>query len=280
MRAASGMTRSIDPRRPRHLSGSQLAEVKRRPKVKLLLRMRNSLAKRIRAKYGTISRTKGTKVYEGYQQIYRQHQSKKKAVRKALMAQVKASYGKRQPLADIESQLSGSRVKPEEKTALEAESQAHLSEERRRAFAALFTFATSEPAGECQRRADAINAVTALSRRQELLVRKACRTRQTYSAGDVQKLDGEADPATEPKIVRQTFPIECLPTQCIFCLGQAELSHDLRVKTFRNHNGLKRRKSVGRNSLLTRRVGCKPRRAKRHQSYFLLSVHRHSVSFA
>ena len=240
MRAASGMTRSIDPRRPRHLSDSQLAEVKRHPEVKLLLRIRNGLAKRIRANYGTISRTKGTKIYERYQQVYRQHQSKEKAVRKALIAQLKASYGKRQPLADIESQLNGNWVGQEEKTAFEAESQAHLSKERRRAVVALFTFATSEPAEECQRRADAINAVTALSRRQELPLRKACRTRQTYTTGDVKEPASDRDQATEPKVCLETFPTECLPTQCIFCLGQAELPLEHRKKTFRDRDGLKR----------------------------------------
>lgn len=151
-----------------------------------------------------------------------------------------ASYGKRRPLADIDSQLNGSPVRPEEKTAFEAESQAHLSEERRRAFTALFTFTTSEPAEECQRRADAVNAVTVLSRRQELPMRKASRIRQTYSTGDIKKLDGEADPATEPKVGLETFPIECLPMQCIFCLGQSELPLEHRKKTFRNHDGLKR----------------------------------------
>ena len=240
MRAASGMTRSIDPRRPRHLTDIQLAEVKQHPEVKLLLRVRKSLAKQIRAKYGTISRTKGTKIYNRYQQACRQHHSKKKAVRKALMAQVKVNYGKRQPLADIESQLNGTPVKLHQTTAFERESQAHLSEERRRAFAALFTFATSEPAEQCRRRADAINAVTALSKRQGDPTRKACRTRQTYSTGDVQKLDGEADLATEPKVGLETFPIECSPSQCIFCLGNSEIPLERRKKPFRNRDGLKR----------------------------------------
>ena len=157
MRAASGMTRPLDPRRPRHLTDIELAEVKRHPEVKLLLRVRKSLAKRIRAKYGIISRTKGTKIYDMYQQACRQHHSKKKAVRKALMAQVKVNYGKRQPLADIESQLNGTPVKLHETTAFEGESQAHFSKESCRAFAAPFTFATSEPAEERRRRADAIS---------------------------------------------------------------------------------------------------------------------------
>ena len=240
MRAASGMTRSIDPRRPRHLSASQLAEVNRHPEVRLLRRMRTRFAKRIRAKYGTISRTKGMKIYEQYQQIYRQHQSKKKAVRKTLMAQAKATYGKRQPLADIENQLNGKMVGPEENAASEGERQLHLSEERRRAFVALFTFVPSEPAEACRRRADAISAVTALSRCQEAPVRKACRTKQTDCAGDVPKPDSETKSETKLKLGLETFPIECLPTQCIFCLGRRDLSLEKCRKAFRNHDGLKR----------------------------------------
>lgn len=68
------MIRSIDRRRPTSLNESQLAEVSRHSEVRLLLRVRNSLAKRIRANDGTISRTKGTKVYEAY----RAHGSKRR----------------------------------------------------------------------------------------------------------------------------------------------------------------------------------------------------------
>ena len=79
MRAASGMSRSIDSRRPRCLSDRQLAEVKRHPEVKLYFRTRNALAKQIRARHGTISRTKGTGINELYVRAHRRHQNKKKA---------------------------------------------------------------------------------------------------------------------------------------------------------------------------------------------------------
>ena len=43
MRAASGMSRTIDPRRPRKLNLAQQAEVDRHPEVRLLRRRLKSL---------------------------------------------------------------------------------------------------------------------------------------------------------------------------------------------------------------------------------------------
>ena len=90
MRAASGMTRSIDQRRSRSLDDSQLAQVSRHPEVKLLRRSQQSLKKRIRARYGAISHTEGTEIHRLYQGACRRLQSKKKAVKKAMMAEIRA----------------------------------------------------------------------------------------------------------------------------------------------------------------------------------------------
>ena len=46
--------------------------------------------------------------------------------------------------------------------------------------------------------------------------------------------------AEESRAVLEPFPIECEPTQCIFCLGNSELLLEKRRKTFRNRDGLKR----------------------------------------
>lgn len=78
IRTASGMTRSIDLRRPRALTEGQLAEVERHSEVRLL-RGSKSLARRIRAAHGTIANTKGTAIFEEHQTVYRRHQSIKKA---------------------------------------------------------------------------------------------------------------------------------------------------------------------------------------------------------
>jgi hypothetical protein len=38
----------------------------------------------------------------------------------------------------------------------------------------------------------------------------------------------------------EPIPIECLPTQCIFCLGKADLANELRIKTFHSRGDLKK----------------------------------------
>ena len=234
MRAASGMSRTIDRRQPRTLTEDQLAQVGRHPEVKLLLRVRKNLAKRIRDRHGAISRTKGMRVYEVYQQAFRAHLSKREAVRKALMAEIKARFRKQQPLKDIASQLAGPPLKQQEPTEPGLGAQVDLSAERRHAISVLFTFATSGPAEECKRCSKAITAVTALSKHQEVLVKKVCRTRgETY--------DTEQGPqAEENKAALELFPIECPPTQCIFCLGSSEMLLKDRKKSFRDRDGLKR----------------------------------------
>ena len=113
MRAASGMARTIDRRCPRALNDDQLAEVYRHPEVKLLQRVKEGLKRRIRAKYGTISRARGTRSYMHYREAYRQVQSKKKAVNKAMLREIKAKYREEQPVADIVSQLGGPSTKNE-----------------------------------------------------------------------------------------------------------------------------------------------------------------------
>ena len=97
-----------------------------------------------------------------------------------MMVEVKAQYREQQPMADIDSRLRDPLVREEEEH-VQRELDVHhqLSDEPHRAFNALFTFAISELANECDRRMEAINAVTILSRHKEPSIRKACRKRQT-----------------------------------------------------------------------------------------------------
>ena len=114
-----------------------------------------------------------------------------------------------------------------------------FSKKPRHAIADFFTFATSDPAEECRRRSEAINAVTALSKRQELRVRKNCRSRKTRNEKDGGKTDVDVVSAENLK-TREPFPIESLLAQCIFCLGNSDLPLEYRKKTFRNREGRKR----------------------------------------
>ena len=171
-----------------------------------------------------------------YWEAYRQVQSKKKAVNKAMIKEIKAKYRERQPVADIVSQLSGKSTKNEHSEA-ERGTQERLGEERLRAFTALFTFATHDQVEECARRSEAMNAVTALCRLQRPLVRRACRAKQVTPEPAVEestRKGAKTVGAAEP------IPIECLPTQCIFCLGNVDFAYERRTKPFRRRDGLKK----------------------------------------
>lgn len=243
MRAASGMSRSIDPRRPRSLDEAQAAQVRRHPEVRLLLRTRNALAKQIRAAHGTVSKSKGSGAYDLYMLAHRRLQSKRKAVRKALLAEAQSSYRRQQAMKDISDQLyndDSDANRSDASAAVDTDHATQLSGERRRAVAALFTFATSEPVEECRRRCVSIQTISALSKLQEFRDRKIY-PRKWRSGGS--RADSEMGAAVDlgGKVTTEAhFPIECLPTQCIFCLGNPDLLLEDRAKAFRNRDGLKR----------------------------------------
>ncbi|TKA67115.1 hypothetical protein B0A55_11012 [Friedmanniomyces simplex] len=85
IRAASGMSRSIDPHRPRSLAKRQLAKVDRHPEVVLARRVRDRVAKSIRARHTTITRSDGTAAHEEYQQAQRAYLRTKREARKCMM---------------------------------------------------------------------------------------------------------------------------------------------------------------------------------------------------
>jgi len=71
MRVATGMSRTIDKRRPRLLSPSQVEQARSHPKVQALLRLRESYKRRLKSGAGTIEQYKGTRLYEQYCKIKR-----------------------------------------------------------------------------------------------------------------------------------------------------------------------------------------------------------------
>ena len=197
MRAASGMSRSIDQRRPRSLDPSQLAQVRQHPELKLLRRRNENLKKNMRP-CGATLRADSTETYQSYLGICRQLQSKGKKVKRAMMADIRATYRDEQPVADIENQLRGQSEQEKEQGEPEA-SHRKLCTKCDSAFHALFTFATSDPAEESKRPSEAIDAVTALCRSQDPSERKVSRSKQTHAiAGSVDGRDEVAKNKPEP----------------------------------------------------------------------------------
>ena len=233
MRAASGMSRTIDRRRPRKLEAAQKAEVDRHPEVRLLRRKLRSLKKVFQDQKISIASTKGTPVHEEYQKAYRAHRNQKRRLEESLLKEVKARYKREQPVIDIQRQLKGLPIVAEETVNAEA----YVFAERVRVIDTLFAFTTSSPEEECKRRVEAINALTALCSLQESRHFR----RQKPSSADT-KLERDLTPPSvfQAPSLSDAIPIECKPTQCIFCLGCEGLPTEARLKSFRSHGDLKK----------------------------------------
>jgi len=230
MRAASGMSRTIDPRRPRRLNLAQKEEVDRHPEMRLLRRRLKSLQQTFHNQKRSIASTKGTPLYDHYRQAYQAHRNLKRRHQKALLIEVKERYKKEQPVIDIQRQLKGLPVVEQE--AIQAAE--YVFAERVQAINALFTFATSSTEEECQRRAAAINALVALCKKQES---QGFRRRKT----DIKVKEEQTSPSVSPPPnLSKTLPVECKATQCIFCLGSEDLSAADRLRAFASRGDLKK----------------------------------------
>ena len=236
MRAASGMSRTIDPRRPRRLNVAQQAEVDRHPEVRLLRRRLKLLLQTFQEQKRSIARTKGSPLYDHYRQTYQAHRNSKRRHEKALLMEVRERYKKEQPVIDLQRQLKGLPVAEEEIR----QAADYVFAERVHAIDALFTSATSTTHEECQRRAAAIHALVALCQNQE---NQGFRRRKA----DVEvKEEQTSSSAPPPPNLSETLPVECKATQCILCLGNENLSTADRLTTFASRGDLK----VGRSCAL------------------------------
>ena len=227
MRAASGMSRTIDPRRPRKLNLAQQAEFDRYPDVRLLRRRLKSLLQTFQDQKRSIASAKGTLLYDHYRQAYQAHRNLRRRHEKALLTKVKERYKKEQSMIDIQRQLKGLPMPAQEALQI-AE---YVFEERVHAIGALFTFATSWTEEECQRRITAINALIALCKKQQ--------SQGFRRRADI-KFKEKRTSVSPPPNLSETLPVECKATQCIFCLRNEDLSAPDRLKAFARRDDLKK----------------------------------------
>lgn len=171
---------------------------------------------------------KGTLLYNHYRQAYQAHRNLKRRLEKALLIEIKERYKKEQPVIDIQRQLKGLPVAEQEN--LRAVDFVFV--ERVQAIDTLFTFATPCTEEEYQRRAAAINALTALCKKQQS---QGFRRRKA----DI-KVKEEQTSVSPPPNLSKILKVECEATQCIFCLGNEELPDAIRLKTFASHGDLKK----------------------------------------
>ena len=228
IRTASGMSRTIDPRRPRKLNLAQQAEVDRHPEVRLLRRRRKSLLQIFRDQKRSIANTKGTLLHNDYRRTYQAHRNLRRRHKKALLTEVKEKYKKEQPVIDIQRQLKGLPVSEQETLQVTD----YVFTERVHAIDALFTFATSSTEEEYQRRGTAIKALIALCKKQE--------NQGFHRRKAAFKVKKEQTLVSPPRSLSETLPVECKATQYIFCLRNEGLLVGARLKTFAASGDLKK----------------------------------------
>ena len=224
MRAASGMSRTIDRRRPWKLTATQRSQIDHHPEVKLLRRRQLSIRKYIRENLGPINKLKGTALYGRYQKAYHTYRNTKRRHEESFLKEIKAKYKREQPVIDIQRQLKGLPVidKP-------AVDRHYVFTERSRAINALFTFATASAEEAWKRRSEAINSVTAL-----------CSLRGAERSYRRSSTKHDQPSSSPPPTLPESLPFECQPTQCIFCLGNDKYPIEKRLKCFHSRGDLKK----------------------------------------
>ncbi len=232
MRAASGLSRTIDPRRPRRLTTAQQAEVRRHPEIDLLHKKLQALRKIFRDHKRSIKTMKGTPLHHVYQETYQIHRNAIRRHEQAFLKEVIARYKVEQPIIDIQRQLRGLPMVEEK----EVRTEDYVFVERVRVIETLFTFATGSPEEECQRRGAAVSALTALCRLQES---HGFRRRKDSSTIKSER-EKTAQIILQQPSLSASLPIECSPTQCIICLGNKALPALKRLCSFSSHGDLKR----------------------------------------
>ncbi|KAL8639991.1 MAG: hypothetical protein Q9228_003047 [Teloschistes exilis] len=191
IRAVSGMSRTIDPRRPRKLNLAQQAEVDRHPEVRLLHRRLKSLLQTFRDQKRSVVSMKGTLLYSHYRQTYQALRNLRRRHEKALLTEIKERYKKEQPGLSVAEQEAFRAAE-------------YVFAERVQAIDALFTFARSSTEEECQPRVTAINALIGLCKKQES---QGFRRRKA----DI-KVKEEQTSVSLPPSRSETLPVECEAT--------------------------------------------------------------------
>ncbi|KAH7025324.1 hypothetical protein B0J12DRAFT_610384 [Macrophomina phaseolina] len=234
MRAASGMRRSIDPRRPRNLTTKQSASIENHPKVTALGEKRDKVSQELaRAKLSKVSPAVLSSLRSARHDAVLAYQREKRRQRQALLSKLKKDFDRDQAIADIQDQLHNRPV-----DALRQTSGGHLPLTRARVYETLFTISEPTYKEDKRRMMRAITALSTLCGVEESNAQDtpAC---PTYRLGQRSK-DTATDTIGPLNKTSGSHTLCCKPTQCFLCLGDRELLIGKRVKEFYSRRDLKK----------------------------------------
>lgn len=105
--SANRMSRPIDPRRPKDLTGEQRARIRQEAEIQKLYGRRNELSRRIRDGFKLIYRAKGQPIYKYYEEAQRAVDRKVKEREKEVKMEIQREHDATAPVQDILAQLEG-----------------------------------------------------------------------------------------------------------------------------------------------------------------------------
>lgn len=204
-KAATHMSRYVDPRAPTELSSSDLDALKTSPEVVRLRQLRDHLSKEVRQESGTLRNAEadGTKMYRMYKRAEDALRCIKSKLRKSAQRDARQLFFDRIDTEEINKQLDASLLDLED-CAWEPKQVEYALEERRLAAELLCEKITDQTKlAQLEHRMRTITTLVVLCRRREA----PRKTRRDDSWGI---LNAQAPPP---------FPTTCERTQCIFCFG-------------------------------------------------------------
>jgi Protein of unknown function (DUF3435) len=230
MRAATRMSRWIDPRRPQELTTEQKASVDRDSEVGELIWRRNHLKRLV----GPIERCKGSREYNKLQKLKRDVVNTRKRRMYALLKATRQAFDDEQAVIDIERQLSGGAVDEDAKEMLATKE--GMLPEQIFLLAKLMTWPTSlSLEAESRRRSEVINAVTAYCRVEEGGSRRGRKPKRlSRHAGQLvsQDVNGEAESTFLLNSTLEYLREAERPVACFLCYGNLKLSIYARTKRY------------------------------------------------
>lgn len=216
LRAFTHMSLTCDPRVPIDVPDVILRTLPPDLEIAELEAERAELYLEIRSQYKYITRAAGTDIGNEYQQLQRKITSLEKTCLKEIKKEYRRDYFYRIHNETMKRQLE----KLPMTEYVEPVVRHQLTERTRLQEIMCDLSKDSNTHSIVARRIRAINAMTALSYRQEV------QPRQVHTTKTQRK-----DPLKAPALL-EPFPLVCKKTQCIICIGNEHMPYNQRMKTF------------------------------------------------
>lgn len=227
-KAATHMSRYVDPRAPTELTAQQLDELRAHPDILQLRQRRDDLSREVRRQFGTLKQAaaEGSKTYQLYKHADDALRCAKAKMRRLAQKETRQEFFESINVREIRTQLDPSFLDLED-CSWQQKQVEHVLAERGLVADLLCgdnTYKTDRV--QTEHRIKTIDALIALCRRRE--PPRKCKRDLTWGLAD------------EPETV-SSFPTICERTQCLFCFSNQEQPPEVRLHRYatvykaRNH---------------------------------------------